>query len=217
MKPIRTKICGITRAEDAITAATAGADAIGLNFYPRSKRFVKPATAKPIAEAVRGRLSVVGVFVNSTLEEVFDIVQQVGLSHVQFHGDEQPEVVTELKSKLTNTLTIRAVRVRDDGIQEAQLEIDQWQDAGVDAVLLDAASIGAFGGTGKKLNWGTLEKLTINVPWLLAGGLDPENVADAIATCKPDGVDVASGVESGPGIKNAELVRKFAQNSAQNN
>jgi len=215
MKPIRTKICGITRVEDALTAAEAGADAIGLNFYALSKRFIEADSAKPIADALRDRVALVGVFVNSTLEEVCDIAERVGLSHIQFHGDELPTMVAELKSKHPNTLTIRAVRVREDDFEAAQSEIDQWQDAGIDAVLLDAASIGSFGGTGKKLNWGALEQLTMNVPWLLAGGLDCENVADAIATCNPDGVDVASGVESSPGIKDAELVRKFVQNSTQ--
>jgi len=216
MKPIRIKICGITRVEDAMVAADAGADAIGLNFYARSKRFVDADLARTIADAVRDQVALVGVFVNSSIEEVCDIVEQVGLSHVQFHGDEQPTIVADLKSKVSEVHSIRAIRIRDNDFEKAQLEIDQWQAAGVDALLLDAASVGAFGGTGKKLDWGSLEHLTLKAPWLLAGGLNPDNVSTAIAACRPDGVDVASGVESEPGIKNEMFVRKFVSESKAN-
>jgi len=212
MKPIRTKICGIRLVEDAIVAAEAGADAIGLNFYERSKRFVEVKVARKIADAVRDRVAVVGVFVNSTLEEVSDIAKQVGLSHVQFHGDELPSILSEFSTELPDTATIRAVRVSEDNFEAAQSEIEQWQEAGVDSLLLDAASVGAFGGTGKTLNWRSLEQLSITAPWLLAGGINPDNVAEAIGDCNPNGVDVASGVESDPGVKDSQLVRAFVRN-----
>ena len=216
MKPIRTKICGITRAEDAIIAADAGADAIGLNFYAGSKRFVDPQVAQQVANAVRGRVALVGVFVNSSLEEVSDIVNQVGLSHVQFHGDEQPSIVAYMKTRLAGTFSIRAVRIREDDFESAQNEINQWQNAGVDAVLLDAAAVGAYGGTGERLNWRALSQLEFKIPWLLAGGLDPDNVASAITACEPGGVDVASGVELSPGIKSEMLICKFVSESKAN-
>ena len=213
MKPIRIKICGITRVEDATAAQTAGADAIGLNFYEKSKRYIEPSKAVSIAGAVEEMVSVVGVFVNSPNEEVCEIAQQVGLSHIQLHGDEQPSMVGELEAILPDTLTIRAVRIRDEGFEQAQAEIAQWQDAGVDAILLDAAAAGSFGGTGKRLNWKSLNQLTFDVPWLLAGGLNPENVAEAIGVCQPDGVDVASGVESSPGIKGLKMIQDFVSAS----
>ena len=216
MKPIRTKICGITRAEDAIIAADAGADAIGLNFYAGSKRFVDPQVAQQVANAVRGRVALVGVFVNSSLEEVSDIVNHVGLSHVQFHGDEQPSIVADMKTRLAGTFSIRAVRIREDDFESAQNEINQWQNAGVDAVLLDAAAVGAYGGTGERLNWRALSQLEFKIPWLLAGGLDPDNVASAITACEPGGVDVASGVELSPGIKSEMLICKFVSESKAN-
>lgn len=216
MKPLRTKICGITRAKDAIVAADAGADAIGLNFYTKSKRFVDTHVAQQIADAVRDRVAIVGVFVNSTIEEVCDIAKRVGLSHVQFHGDEQPSVVADIKTRIAGTFSIRAVRVREDDFESAQSEINIWQNAGVDAVLLDAAAAGAYGGTGERLNWKALRQLEFKVPWLLAGGLDPDNVASAIAACGPAGVDVASGVELSPGIKNEELIFKFVSESKAN-
>ncbi|QEG21824.1 phosphoribosylanthranilate isomerase [Mariniblastus fucicola] len=216
MKPIRTKICGITRTEDAVSTHESGADAIGLNFYERSKRFVSPELARTIAESVSGKIAVVGVFVNSTVADICEIVALVGLSHVQFHGDEEPSIVAELKANQPETKSIRAVRIMDNDFEKAQSEIDQWQDAGVDAILLDAASAGSFGGTGNQLDWDSIERLKISVPWLLAGGLNPDNVAMAIAACEPGGVDVASGVESGPGIKNATLVRKFVSESKPN-
>lgn len=213
MKPIRIKICGITRVEDANAAQAAGADAIGLNFYEKSKRYIEPSAAASIANAVKTSVSVAGVFVNSPNEEVCEIAQQVGLSHIQLHGDEQPSMIGELKAILPDTLTIRAVRIRDEGFDQAQAEIAQWQDAGVDAILLDAASVGAFGGTGKRLDWKSLNLLKIDVPWLLAGGLNPENVAEAIGACQPDGVDVASGVESSPGIKGLKMIQNFVSES----
>ena len=209
MKPIRTKICGITRVTDAVGAAEAGADAIGLNFYSRSKRFVAADVDRAIADAVGEQVALVGVFVNSTIEEVCEIASRVGLTHVQFHGDEQPAIVEELNSILADAFSIRAVRIEENDFEKAQSDIDRWQDAGVDAILLDAASVGAFGGTGKQLDWGATQELSINVPWILAGGLNPDNVSEAIVACNPDGVDVASGVESEPGIKDDLLVRDF--------
>ena len=121
-----------------------------------------------------------------------------------------------MKTRLAGTFSIRAVRIREDDFESAQNEINQWQNAGVDSVLLDAAAVGAYGGTGERLNWRALSQLEFKVPWLLAGGLDPDNVASAITACEPGGVDVASGVELSPGIKSEMLICKFVSESKAN-
>ena len=209
MAKVQTKICGITRAVDATVAYDAGADAIGLNFYSRSKRFVDRKTAGPIAKSVDGKLAVFGVFVNSSVAEIETICEAAPLTHVQFHGDETPAIVSDLRTALPNIKTVRALRIMDDDLKSAQKEIDEWQEVGVDMVLLDAASLDAFGGTGKTLNWKKLKQLSFNVPWLLAGGLGPANVAEAITLSEAVGVDVASGVEAEPGIKDPKLIQDF--------
>jgi len=213
MAIVRTKICGITRAQDAEVAVTAGADAIGLNFYAKSKRFIEADPAAQIASNMAGRVAVFGVFVNSSVKRIADIYSKVRLTHIQFHGDESPEIVAETRAALSTAKTVRAVRVSNDDFEGAQQEIDAWQTAGVDLLLLDAASLDAFGGTGKTLDWDQLNQLAFAVPWLLAGGLNPSNVAQAIELCRPDGVDTASGVESQPGIKDTDLVNGFVENS----
>lgn len=213
MIAIRTKICGITRVEDAKVGCDAGADAIGLNFYAKSKRFVDTKTAAGIVESIEGQVAVFGVFVNASVEDIAKICLEVELSHIQFHGDESPEVVKATKARIKGKSIVRAVRVLNNDLERAQLEIDQWQNAGADLILLDAASLDAFGGTGKKLDWEKLNQLSFHVPWILAGGLDPTNVGSAIAIAKPQGVDVASGVESSPGIKSPDMVKAFVANS----
>ena len=213
MAKVQTKICGITRVSDAAAACDSGADAIGLNFYSRSKRFVDSETAGAIAKSVDGKASVFGVFVNSTVGEIQTICESVELTHVQFHGDETPDIVAELRAALPKMKTGRAVRILNDDLKSAQQEIDAWQKVGVDLVLLDAASLDAFGGTGTTLNWEALKQLSFDVPWLLAGGLDPTNVAEAIRLSQAVGVDVASGVEAEPGIKDSKLVQGFLSNA----
>lgn len=213
MNPIKTKICGITRIEDAIASVEAGADAIGLNFYHKSKRFVEAKAAKSIANSVREQLAIVGVFVNSSAEEVSEVAEQVGLDFVQLHGDESPELAVRLRELLNpSTRMIRAIRVPADDLQFAQQEVDSWEAFGIDMLLFDPASADAFGGTGKRLDWSTLSKLTIQRPWLLAGGLTPENAAQAISASGPNGADVASGVEVRPGVKDHEAIVSFVKN-----
>ncbi len=209
MNRIRTKICGITRVEDANAALEAGADAIGLNFYEKSKRYIDPSVALEIADAVKAKMAVVGVFVNSPMQNISEIAKRVGLSHIQLHGDEVPESIESLRRLIEGGKIIRAIRIFDTDLATAQSEIDRWESAGTDMVLLDAASLAAFGGTGKQLDWNRLNELSFKVPWLLAGGLMPENVAAAIGLCQPNGVDVASGVEISPGIKDLNQTREF--------
>ena len=131
------------------------------------------------------------------------------MTHVQLHGDEQPEILARIREALPDVKIVRAVRIMDNDIDAAQSEINRWQTAGIDLILLDAGSLEAYGGTGEQLDWAKVEKLSFDVPWLLAGGLGPENVAEAIRIAKPMGVDVASGVESAPGLKDAERVNEF--------
>lgn len=213
MAAIRTKICGITRLPDAKAVCEAAADAIGLNFYAKSKRFIDVLTAAAIAENIEGRIAVFGVFVNATTSDIKAICSNVALSYVQLHGDEPVELVAEIRAEIPGVKIVRAVRVSNDDFESAQQEIDAWQAANVDMILLDAASLDAFGGTGKQLDWSRLSQFSIGVPWLLAGGLDPSNVGTAIATGWPNGVDTASGVESKPGVKDSKMVTDFVTNA----
>jgi len=211
MTDIEVKICGITTVSNADIAEVGQADALGFNFYSKSKRYVDPEMAAKIVRFVGGRVSFVGVFVNASVDEIETIAKTAALSHVQLHGDEQPEMVAAIRARLPKAKLIRAVRIMDNDLKAAQTEIDAWQDAGADLILLDAASLDAYGGTGKQLDWSRLTTLEFCVPWLLAGGLDHENVAEAIGLAKPNGVDVASGVESSPGVKDKALVKGFTR------
>ena len=209
----RIKICGITRPEDAQAAVQGGADAIGLNFYSRSSRYVFPEIAQEITVAVDPAVLKIGVFVNSTAEQIDQIVQQVGLDAVQLHGDEPPELLGELDP---NRPVVRARRLGPAGLVEIAEDLKRCQQHGrcPSAVLLDAAVAGQYGGTGEQLPWDQLREYKSclrDTPLVLAGGLTPENVSEAIATVQPMAVDVASGVESFPGVKSSEKLRLFLQ------
>lgn len=197
MSPYFIKICGIMNEEDAVTAAEAGATAIGLNFYRNSKRYVDPAGAKRIAESVRGRAAVVGVFVNEQYETVRSIAASVKLTYCQFHGDEPPEMINRFPN------AIKAFRV-DTSLRNVQF--DEFRAV---AFLLDAFDEREFGGTGKKFNWLLAREANDFGRIILAGGLTPDNVRDAIDIASPWGVDVSSGVEHSPGKKDPEKMKKF--------
>jgi phosphoribosylanthranilate isomerase len=204
------KICGVTRPDDARMIAEAGADAIGLNFYPRSKRYVSPETAKEIAAAAPTSLRKVGVFVNSAILEVLAIADETPLDVIQLHGDEPPTMLAELK----NQTVVRAFRVSKERVDEMFVYIDEVKRGGgrLDAVLIDACQPDAYGGTGKRANWHLAREIVRRLdplPVILAGGLTPDNVAQAVATVRPAGVDVAGGVESAPGVKDSALARRF--------
>lgn len=207
----KIKICGITKPDDAAQSVPIGADAIGLNFYEKSSRFVSDDEASEIIAATSGRAACVGVFVNSTVEEIQKRML-LPLTHVQLHGDESPEMVSEL----SDWPVIRAIRLQPEAddqqaIEAANAEIRKWTGAGVVAVLLDAAAPRHYGGTGTKLSWPLVSQLECSVPIILAGGLTGENVSAAIATAAPHAVDVASGVESEPGTKDLACVRLFIE------
>jgi phosphoribosylanthranilate isomerase len=212
----RIKICGITNVADALAAADAGADTIGLNFYPKSSRFIEADVAWPILRAVPPQLGRVGVVVNENAEAINRLLLQLGsiapsgLQAIQLHGDEPPEILGAIRAKHL----IRARRFTDDGIAAiaADLEACDKMRRLPDAVLVDAATPGRYGGTGTTVSWSDLadhRRWLHNVPLILAGGLTPDNVAEAIRVVRPHGVDVASGVELSPGKKDHAKVRDF--------
>lgn len=206
----RIKICGVTSIRDARQAAEAGADAIGLNFYAPSPRFVTVQRACEIAAAVPSHVSKVGVFVNSPAADVAAIADQVGLDLIQLHGDEPPSFFQQLADRPV----LRAFRCRDDGLAPAVAYLDDCRTAGrlPEAVLLDAYAPGKYGGTGQCLDWATVSQAGDRLgglPIVLAGGLTSENVGDAIAAARPAAVDTAGGVEASPGAKDADKMRLF--------
>jgi phosphoribosylanthranilate isomerase len=199
----RVKVCGITNLEDALAAVEAGADMLGFNFYARSPRCVSPAEARKIIEGLPGGVSCVGVFVNEPEPaDVERIAREAGLDAVQLHGDETPEYCQSLRG-LT---TIKALRVGAD------YHVESAAPYGTDAVLLDAYVAGERGGTGHTFDWALAALTRERVPRLfLAGGLTPDNVAAALAAVRPYAVDVCSGVETAPGRKSPELMRRFVK------
>jgi phosphoribosylanthranilate isomerase len=209
------KICGIRDTQTAQAVASAGADAIGLNFYAQSPRVVDPEMAGEIVAALDGAAEPVGVFVNHSVAEVRTICRQCGLRTIQLHGDEPAEQVTDLSRDYR---IIRAFRVGAEGLQSARLYLDTCQrlEAMPWACLVDASVPGKFGGTGQTAPWETLAREYKSAEWpplILAGGLRPDNVSQAIATVGPWGVDVAGGVESKVASKDVALVRQFVLNA----
>ncbi len=198
------KFCGITRLEDAALAAELGAWAVGLIFWPGSPRACDPAVAAGISRALRRRVELAGVFVNATLDHIAATADAVGLSLVQLHGDEGPRYVEEIRRR-TGARVIRATRVGGRADLQA---LRAWHP---DFHLLDTRIPGAWGGTGETWDWTLATEATrTEVPIVLSGGLTPENVAGGIAAARPWGVDVSSGVESAPGIKDPARMEAFA-------
>jgi phosphoribosylanthranilate isomerase len=199
------KICGITSAADGLAAAEAGADALGLMFYEPSPRNVSLPAAAEIARQLPPFIIKVGVFVNAPEELVLRAIGECGLNIVQFHGDETPEYCG-----LFPVMTLKAFRIKDAN------SLKRLPDFTTDAWLLDAHVGDKPGGTGEKFNWDlAVEAQKLGKPIFLAGGLTPENVADAVCQVRPYGVDVSSGVESSPGKKDHAKVRAFIQAAKQ--
>jgi phosphoribosylanthranilate isomerase len=195
----QVKICGITRWEDARTAMDVGADALGFNFFPGSPRYIAPAEARRIAQRMPRRVARVGVFVNEQSARIDTVARVVGLDLVQLHGEESPGAVTRLARRRP---VIKVFRVRR-GFQLSQLA--KFRDAA--AYLLDSFTGKARGGTGRRFDWAIAARATAFGPLVLAGGLTPENVAEAIARVRPAAVDICSGVESRPGQKDPARLR----------
>jgi phosphoribosylanthranilate isomerase len=193
------KVCGITSIADARAAAAAGADAIGLNFYPRSLRHVTPERAAAIVRALPPRRPLrVGVFVNAPPAEVAALDAALGLDVIQLHGDEDPEYVAQIGAK-----AMKAIRVAGP---ESLAALRRFK---CQAFLLDGPAGGAYGGAGRGFDWSLALKAKGVWRLVIAGGLTPANVAAAVTAARPYGVDVASGVESAPGVKDPALMREF--------
>ena len=198
--PTRIKHCGITNLDDAHRAAEAGAWALGMIFWDGSPRRCELDEAQVIGTALRRTLNLVGVFVNARLEEIDQVVQTAGLSHVQLHGDEGPAFCGEV-ARRTGAKVIKAVRVQSRATLQAAGAFH------TDFLLLDAHVEGVPGGTGRTIDWQLVRQAKLGPEVILSGGLNADNVAGAIAATEPFAVDVASGTESAPGIKDpAKLV-----------
>lgn len=197
---IRVKVCGITNLDDALAAAEAGADALGFNFYPRSPHYIKAFAATRIVTSLPPFVTPVGVFVNASQRRLRSVAARCAIHTVQLHGDELPAAVRALAP----LAVIKAFAV-GRGFYPQVLK----QYHGCAAFLLDTQVKGQRGGTGKIFDWQQARRATPYGRVILAGGLTPENVADAIATVRPYGVDVCTGVERRPGKKDLRRLREF--------
>lgn len=195
---IKVKICGITNKEDALYAAGCGANALGFIFYEKSPRYIEPDDAKTIIAALPPFVTTVGVFVNKDFNDIRDITLLTGVTVVQLHGDESPSYCNLVEGKL-----IKAIRVKNDSSIEGLKKYD------VDVFLLDSFDKNSFGGSGLTFDWKLAEKAKQYGKIILAGGLTPDNVEEAVKKVVPYGVDVNSGVEKKPGIKNKNKVKEF--------
>jgi phosphoribosylanthranilate isomerase len=198
----RVKICGITSAEDAAAAVDAGADALGFVFYRKSPRYIEPSLARQIIMSLPPLVTPVGVFVNEDQQVVRKLMDDCGLAFAQLHGDESAAYCLELKCPV-----LKAIRVKGRGVFLALAEFQGR--AGVRGFVLDAFSGQSYGGTGRMIDWSLAAEAAKSATVMLAGGLTPENVGQAIESVHPYGVDVSSGVEREPGQKDHEKVRAF--------
>ena len=203
---VKVKICGITNLDDALAAAEFGTDMLGFNFYSKSPRYVTPNDAAKIATRLPPDVLRIGVFVNANADEIDDIADAVGLDVIQLHGDEDDNFI-RVVGHSTEKPVIKAFWIDDETSIDSVLHSD------ADAVLLDTAAIGEFGGTGKTFDWNLVGGNLKNKQVFLAGGLTPENVTEAISIVRPYAVDVASGVESSPGKKDAAKMKAFIENA----
>src|SRR5215208_4564347 len=197
----KIKICGIKTVNDALAAIDAGADLIGFNFYPKSPRYQEVGMCRNIMSVLRqiGRVTCVGVFVNAPVAEILATMDTLGLNLAQLHGDETAAMLKQLDGK--GFKAFRGIPQNIDGFAKSESP----------AFLVDASAKGVYGGSGVTADWKGAAKLAKKYPLLLAGGLSPQNVADAIRQVQPWGVDVASGVESAPGEKDPAKMKAFVK------
>ncbi len=196
---VKVKICGVSSVEEALCALDCGADALGFNFWPQSLRYIAPREARAIIDRLPPFISCVGVFVNESSERIIETAGIAGIHIVQLHGDESPEFCRAMDSlKL-----IKALRV-GEGFEPSSIAR-----FGVSAVLLDTNIKGSYGGTGRRFDWRVATEAKQFSRIILAGGLNIDNVAEAITTVKPFAIDVCSGVEAEPGRKDLDKLRRF--------
>lgn len=196
---VAVKVCGLTRAADAVLAADLGASAIGFVFWEKSPRFVMPSVAARIRSALPDHVSVVGVFVNASLARIEEVKTEVGLTGIQLHGEETSELCASLSGEV-----IRAVTLENENSLQDLVELPESL-----TLLLDAHDPVRRGGTGRVANWKLAARLAERRRLFLAGGLKADNVAQAVRLVRPYGVDVSSGVESQLGVKSKELLESF--------
>lgn len=195
---LRIKICGITNLSDAVAAAEYGADALGFVFYRKSPRFIEPEDAAEIIKKLPPFVTPVALFVNEEEKKVLEITSLTGINVIQFHGNETLEYILGFNQRV-----IKAVRVDDEKPVESLFKLE------INAILFDAFSTSAYGGTGTTFNWGLIKDFSASSRIILAGGLSPDNVKKAVETVRPYAVDVSSGVELSPGVKDQIKMKQF--------
>ncbi len=217
LSPFRIKVCGLLSASCVGHVVSAGADAIGLNFAPNSRRYLSPQLCPKVAEAIPQGIVRVGVFVNEPIQQIESLKAIAQLQFIQLHGDEPTEMMRDLPAGSV----IRAIRLRNEDFSPITAFVSECErlDTMPAAILVDAHSPTAYGGTGRILDWSALsgwrEWIRIEIPLILAGGLSPENVAEAIQIVQPAGVDTASGVETVRMEKDRELTAKFVSEAGR--
>jgi phosphoribosylanthranilate isomerase len=199
---VKVKICGITNLDDALHAVECGADALGFNFYKKSSRFISPADAREITGQFPDGVLRVGVFVNEHVDRIAETVRLTELDAIQLHGDESPAFVRELRERVACEV-IKAFRVSPEFIAESVFQY------GANTILLDGFSLDSRGGTGETFDWKIAKQLSSHLNVYLAGGLSADNVRTAISQVRPYAVDACSLLESAPGKKDPQKVRRF--------
>jgi phosphoribosylanthranilate isomerase len=202
---MRIKICGITNIEQGRSIAASGATDLGFICVPTSPRYLTLERLRPIIADLGRVVNTVGVFADISVMAIYEIASQTNLGTVQLHGVEPVAFCQELRQALPNTEIIKAWRVRSS----QDLDLIQTYAGVVDSLLLDAYHPDALGGTGQTLDWEQLQSFQPSIPWLLAGGLNPENIRTALSQLNPDGIDLSSGVEISPGNKNLESIDRL--------
>ena len=205
---IEIKICGFKRKKDIVDAISLGIKWIGLNFYEKSPRFISEKEAKILIEYLPDDIKKIGVFVNPDEKKLFEIVKKLKINGIQLHGNEPPALLGKFKKEFPEKILIKAIHVKDK--EDILKKIKKYKMA--DFFLLDRYEENLYGGTGKRIDDREIEN--IDLPWnkiFMAGGIKPENVKDIIRKFKPFGIDVASGVEIAPGIKDIEKIKKLIE------
>ena len=201
----RVKICGTTQAADAACAVAAGVDALGFIFFAKSLRHIEPGAARAIISQLPPLVDTVGVFVNEAMSRVQEIVTFCGINTIQLHGTESPEYCRELASTLPCCRLLKAFRI---GSHSTAADIAPYAEV-VQGYLLDTFQKDAEGGTGQAFDWQLIKRLQLSRPFFLAGGLDCDNICQALTHVRPYGVDANSGLEDAPGIKNHQKINSF--------
>ncbi|BAQ62427.1 phosphoribosylanthranilate isomerase [Geminocystis sp. NIES-3708] len=204
---MRVKICGITNLEQGLAIVNSGADTLGFICVAKSPRYVNNEIIKNIIQQLPKEISKIGIFVNENIDNLIKTVQETGLTGIQLHGEESTAFCAQLREFLPDIEIIKAFRYQNP---ESLALLDSYIPV-IDTILLDAYQQGVYGGTGKILNWLELLNFRPSRPWLLAGGINPDNVLNALEILKCDGIDVSSGVEISPGNKDLDKIRQLFQ------